>query len=107
MKPRTAQRETEPFTRASREIEDAYRLLMMRRGPHFDAKDNTLRIPYRFPCNLAREQWTQRHMQFDAKRHEYYIQIANPAHNAFGVLQRCRAFYFALYRAVDPRIEPI
>lgn len=106
MKPRIAQ-ETEPFLKASREIEDAYRLLMMRRGPHFDSKDNTLRIPYRFTCDLARAEWTKRKMQFDDKRHEYYIQIADPARNAFGVLQRCRAFYFALYRALDQRVTPI
>jgi hypothetical protein len=90
---------------ATRRQECEYALGMMRRGPYYDHKDHTLRIPHRFTCKRAAEEWRKRGFQHDGKRYEYYRVI--PEQHAFGQVAKCRVFFYALYQAYSPNVTPL
>lgn len=83
---------------------DRFALFMMRTGPFYEPRTKTLRIPHRYPCKPAVEQWLARKFVYDDKRFEYARSI--PERFAFEQAQKARAFYFALYAAYRPEVTP-
>jgi hypothetical protein len=73
----------------------AYARRMMQRGPYFDLRTGTLRIPHRWRNEKAKREWVRREMRFDDKRREYYRAI--PPRCQFEQIAKARRVFFSIY----------